>query len=64
VNPQLTKYNEKSRPPVGQASRKDLADAQKSDEHNDAYDAINAEHAKVPKERAGDACTGLLKGHK
>jgi len=64
VNPQLAKYNEKSRTLVGKASPKDLADARKSDEYKDAYDAISAELAKVPKERAVDTCTGFLEGHK
>ena len=47
---------------VGDATEKEVAEARKTQEYKDGYQEISDQLAKVPKEKAVQACTAYLEG--
>ena len=65
VDPQsAVKYQEYKKVLVQDASEKELAEARKSSEYKEAYDAIGDALGKVPKDQVVKACTSLVESKK
>jgi hypothetical protein len=63
VDPQSAENYEKFKKALVQGEpEKDVAEARKSSEYKDAYDAIGEALGKVPKDKAVKACTSFLEG--
>lgn len=59
-----SKYQELKKAIVGDAEKKEVADARNTQEYKDSYQGISEELAKVPKEEAVKACSAYLEGGK
>jgi hypothetical protein len=57
-----SKYQERKKLIVDDASQKEVADARKTQEYRDGYQGISDELAKVPKDKAVTACSAFLEG--
>ena len=57
-----SKYQERKKVLVGDATEKEVAEARQTQEYKDGYQEISAQLAKVPKEKAVKACTAYLEG--
>jgi hypothetical protein len=55
-------YQQAKKVVVGNASEKEVAEARKTQEYKDGYQEISDELAKVPKEKAVQACSAYLEG--
>ena len=55
-------YQQAKKGVVGNASEKEVAEARKTQEYKDGYQEISDELAKVPKEKAVQACSAYLDG--
>jgi hypothetical protein len=55
-------YQQAKKVVVGDATEKEVAEARKTQEYKDGYQAISDELAKMPKEKAVKACTASLEG--
>jgi len=63
VDPQsAAKYAEFKKAMVQDEPEKDVAEARKSSEYKNSYDAISEALGKVPKDKAVKACTSFLEG--
>jgi ABC-type taurine transport system substrate-binding protein len=57
-----SKYQEFKKAMVEGEPEKDVAEARKSSEYKNSYDAISEALGKVPKDKAVKACTSFLEG--
>jgi hypothetical protein len=57
-----SKYQERKKVIAGDATEKEVAEARKTQEYKDGYQEISDQMAKVPKEKAVQACTAYLEG--
>src|SRR5271169_1615100 len=57
-----SKYQERKKVIAGDATEKEVAEARKTKEYKDGYQEISDQLAKVPKEKAVQACTAYLEG--
>ena len=57
-----SKYQERKKVLVGDATEKEVAEARETKEYKDGYLAITTKLAEVPKEKAIEACTAYQEG--
>jgi len=57
-----SKYQERKKVLVGDATEKEVAEARQTQEYKDSYQGMTAELAKVPKEKTVKACAAYLEG--
>ena len=57
-----SKYQERKKLIAGDAPEKEVAEARETQEYKDGYQAVSDELAKVPKDKAVQACTAYLEG--
>jgi hypothetical protein len=65
VNPQAaSKYQEQKKALVKDVPEKEVAEARKTQEYKDAYDAVTSELGQLPKDKAVEACAASQEGDK
>jgi len=57
-----SKYQERKKVLVGDATEKEVAEARQSQEYKDGYQGMTEELANVPKDKAVKACSAYLEG--
>jgi hypothetical protein len=57
------KYQERKKLIIDNASEKEVADGRKAQQYKDGYQEISDRLAKVPKDKAGKACSAYLEGN-